>query len=74
MALNRVGTPGIIVGRNLPISFKVSMTSNFGRRMISMPLTMPKFSTVVMAKTWNRGRMPSMRSPSGAGRFCQSFT
>ncbi len=64
MALNSVGTPGIMVGRNLPISFKVSISSNFGRRIISMPLAMPKFITVVMAKTWNSGRTPSMRSPS----------
>ena len=74
MALNRVGTPGIMVGRNLPISFKVATSSNFGRRIISMPLATPKFITVVMANTWNSGSTPSIRSPSVACRFCHALT
>ncbi len=65
MAWKMVGTPGIMVGRSLLISFSVSMSSNLGTRIISMPWLTPKFITVVMAKTWNRGRMPMTRSFCG---------
>ena len=72
MALNSVGTPGIMVGRSLPISFSVSISSNFGTRIISMPLAMPKFITVVMAKTWNSGKdaehAVAARSSAGSAR------
>ena len=37
MALNSVGTPGIMTGRSLLISFKVGISSNFRSRMISSP-------------------------------------
>ncbi len=73
MALYSVGTPGIRVGRSLPIIFSVSTSSNFGTRMISLPVLMAKFITAVMAKTWNRGRMPRIRSCFDL-RFCQAFT
>ena len=64
MALNSVGTPGIIFGLSLVISFKVSIRSKRGKRTISMPWPMLKFITVVMANTWKRGRTPITRSPS----------
>ena len=74
MAFSRVGTTGIMRGRSLPISFSVSISSNFGTRIISMPLAMPKFITVVMAKTWNSGRMPRMLSPARTSSCRQRFT
>ena len=38
-----------------------------------MPLAMLKFITVVMAKTWNSGSTPSIRSRSVTWRFCQDL-
>ena len=63
MALNSVGTPGIIFGLSLVISFKVSISSKRGKRIISMPWPMLKFITVVMANTWKSGSTPITRSP-----------
>ena len=64
MALYSVGTPGIIRGFSLWISFNASIRSNFGIRIISMPWLMAKFITAVMAKTWKSGSTPSTRSPA----------
>ena len=61
-ALNKVGTPGMTVGRVSRSSFNTMLMSKRGTRISIAALEMPRFMMVVMAKTWKNGRIAMMRS------------
>ena len=61
-AWNRLGTPGNWVGWRRFSAFMTMAISKRGSSTSSAPISMPMFITTVMAKTWNRGSTPMMRS------------
>ena len=65
-AVNKVGTPGMVVGGLRRIAASSDLISKRGSMTISAPDAIDRFNATVMAKTWKNGSTASARSRPGS--------